>query len=103
MRAVAYIFPDPTSGVRGPDTLWRVPWTPLFAVFFCLFDFPKEGFAAAAAERVLPLAMSRPGFLGHTLDIINRPRAVFNGGLDLATRQLGAVADGYVRARVLIP
>ena len=21
----------PTSGVRGPDTLWRVPWTPLLA------------------------------------------------------------------------
>ena len=103
MRAVAYIFLNPTSGVRGPDTLWRVPWTPLFAVFFCLFDFPNEGFAATAAERVLPLAMSRPGFLGHTLDLINRPRAVFNGGLNLATRQLGAVADGCVRARVLIP
>ena len=23
-------FSSPTSGGRGPDTLWRVPWTPLF-------------------------------------------------------------------------
>ena len=28
----------PTSGVRGPDTLWRVPWTPLFGLHF-LFSF----------------------------------------------------------------
>ena len=24
----------PTSGVRGPDTLWRVPWTPLLGLVF---------------------------------------------------------------------
>ena len=36
-RAVA-IYSEPTSGVRGPDTLWRVPWTPLLgAIFVSIF------------------------------------------------------------------
>ena len=26
-----------TLGVRGPDTLWRVPWTPLLDAFLSLF------------------------------------------------------------------
>ena len=34
------LFPDPTSRVRGPDTLWRVPWTRLFdaVCFFRLLN-----------------------------------------------------------------
>ena len=32
------IYSDPTSGVRGPDTLWRVPWTPLFDSFYASFE-----------------------------------------------------------------
>ena len=41
MRAVAIYIPVPTSGVRGPDTLWRVPWTPLFGSFlFPSFQYP---------------------------------------------------------------
>ena len=31
-------IPIPTSRVRGPDTLWRVPWTRLFKIiYFSLF------------------------------------------------------------------
>ena len=30
-----------TSGVRGPDTLWRVPWTPLFDSLF-FFHYPRS-------------------------------------------------------------
>ena len=34
-----FMYFHPTSGVRGPDTLWRVPWTPLLGSFFFLvFD-----------------------------------------------------------------
>ena len=34
--AALFISVDPTSGVRGPDTLWRVPWTPLLGFSFLL-------------------------------------------------------------------
>ena len=33
---------DRTSGVRGPDTLWRVPWTPLLAVSFIHLAFGSD-------------------------------------------------------------
>ena len=48
VRAVAYIFPDPTSGVRGPDTLWRVPWTPLLGIYFVVHLFQKQSAAGFA-------------------------------------------------------
>ena len=54
MRAVAYIFLNPTSGVWGPDTLWRVPKYPLSPV-----NEGEAGRAVAPNPRRFPLFAGR--------------------------------------------